>query len=342
MRKLSAAAVALTLALAACTNQKPLTTYDKSEIVSRQNTLETYHATMRQTGVIDPGTTVESEVFYQAPDRYTQIVTSPKIFSGYTISSQGSQIFFSDPRFGRTVIHRGLPTVEHAIDRLNAKFDDEQKYFPASLGARTAVAGQDAREINSQSKSAYVTEKKEAIDSLRALPLAASMKIVGTPYSYSFTKVTYNTPGESPALPIMTNTPPTIIDFDAQPIDPKTVEGIATKAKFKLVVPAKIPDGLKLKTTIATPSGVAMLYDGGLHYIAVEESRVGQNVAYDFGVRVLVGGRIGRLIPGPFTQFFEIVNGQTQFNLTTNLPTDDLLSTAAALVSTSTAPEAHQ
>jgi outer membrane lipoprotein-sorting protein len=307
--------------------------WQKARMLEHISRIQSYHGTLKETGILDSKEDLVSEITYKAPGHYSIVTKAPAKFAGTQMTYDGTTLQIYYPQTHFAIVTRNMkPITEKDYGKIvDDTFAHNTKMLSYELGRTSTVAGYPVIDINFKARhpdSAVMNGTTQVYDQY-SFPLSAFIKFTGgADYSFTFTKISFNEGKELPKLEIPRDAIISEWDLNSKSY---TEAELKKEAPFKFTLPQ--PKDMKLariiRQTGPVPAFTAM-YENHPYTVSVIMLRnYGINlVPTGRGIKMEAGTVTGELIPNPHVNTFSFIKGEAQYILVGNVPVETILAMA--------------
>ncbi|MES3037023.1 MAG: outer membrane lipoprotein carrier protein LolA [Bdellovibrionota bacterium] len=328
--------LAISIFLTACGCQGVIQNWQKDRLLNHLNRIKNYHGTFSETGVLDSKEPLVSEVWFEAPGKYSISVKSPPKYAGTQLSYDGStmQIYYPQTKFA--IIYKNVQplTAEDGQKLIEDLFHTNVDSFHYTMGPKSKLAGHPVIQMEFRAKSdhLFIANGESKIYDEYSMPLATELHYRdGNDYGYSFSEIKFN--AESITLPKPAIPADTIVsewDMNSKGL---TEENLKAQAGIKVRLPKNLPNGLKLNKIIKQAGPVpafTALYEKkpySLSVIFFKDYGI-SGIPSGRGLKVNTGKIKGRLLPNPHVSSYSFIDRGIQYVLIGNIPVEGIVEVA--------------
>lgn len=327
---------ALSILLTSTGCQALMQDWQRDRLVNHLEKIRNYHGTIVESGILDGKEELVSEVWFQAPGRYSVIVRSPEKHAGTQMSYDGKELRLFYPQTKFAIVYKNLSslTAEDRTKLVHDLFNANLESYDYQLGGNYKIAGYPAVQVDFKAKTnrSLVSKGGSRVFDDYSFPLWTSLDYRnGRTYSYVFRDIKFNTEKfDLPRLEVPTDA--IVSDWDLASKGVSEAEA-RKDAGFGFRLPKSLPMNLKLEKIIRQKGPVPAFtaqYGARPYSLSVITFK-------DYGVSLVPGGRglkvtigksEGRLIPNPHMSSLSFASEGAQYVLVGNVPEEALIAVA--------------
>jgi outer membrane lipoprotein-sorting protein len=309
--------------------QAQMQAWQRDRAIEHLEKVTNYHGRYTEVGVLDSGEPVVSDIWFQAPGKYTIVVREPAKLAGSFMETEGEKIQLYDPQTHVALIFKNMPAMTKEAGRalLISTYDQNAKLFNFTLGAYSKVATQKTIALNFKSKvkdSALLSGSSQIYDTY-SFPLATDLNFAtGAKYAFVYNQISFNDGAQPPLQKIPAEALKSEWDFNSKSYSLKDAQVEAKNAGFQFELPKSEMKLVKIIRQNGPLAAFTAFYAEGPNVLSVMAFK---NYNLPHVARGLKIGP-GRLSPNPHMSTYAVTKGETNYIYSSNLPIDALLAAA--------------
>lgn len=332
-RSAALAMLSLALCLSPTGCEAGVRKYYENRLLDHLGALHGYRGTFSESGVLQTGEKLVSEVAFSNPDSYFEKVLSPERLKGDVIASSGSRLVLYYPKthYAIEFIHLKPLTQAEQETLIKDQFNSNLDRYRYEVEGKSEVAGQPAISSSFESRSGNSWVGSGDIQVYDELSFPLGMKMLfksGGKYEYRYESIAFNPEIPQSAFDFMIPKDAIVSrwDLNAKSYTPEQASA-ELGAKFRL--PTQLPRQLRLHKLIRQAGPVpafTALYEKRPYFLNLTLFKdYGTSlVPAGFGLR-LKDKKGGDLILGPRSSTYSFVSAGMQYVASGNLPLEEFL-----------------
>jgi outer membrane lipoprotein-sorting protein len=299
--------------------------------------LQAYRGVLTEKGVL-AADEMRSELLFKRPNQFRSRVLAPESYAGVMLVYNGRQLIVYYPKVNYGILFDNLtpPTPSDEQTFIADTYRHNVATYNYDMGDAGKVAGLPTLTLDYKAKRRGAIHPSGSVQvyDKYSLPLASTLRFAnGAQYSNRFDEITLNPvlDDELFASPLPKNAIVSRWDISSPGIPESEMR---QQANFDYKLPSHLPAGFTLEKIVRQESPVpafTVVYRHGTQfiYLSIFRDTGLRPVSEEHGIPVASG----RLLVSPTLSSYTVTQRGTMYIFTTNLPFDQMLSTAEDLSS---------